>query len=102
MDKRIKHRTAEREQRDAELRRALFDGVANNQLSLGEAVKLMQKVSRLTQPEFAAHRGVSTRVLKEIQAGKANPTVETLNKIASVFGLEVGFVAKRPVKQRPS
>lgn len=93
MDKRIKHKNPER---DAALRRELFEGVMKNQLSLGEAVKLMQKVSRLTQAEFAAHRGVSTRVLKEIIAGSANPTVETLNKIASIFGLEVGFVAKRP------
>lgn len=101
MDQRIKHQNPER---DAELRRTLFEGVMKNQLSLGEAVKLMQKVSRLTQAEFAAHRGVSTRVLKEIMAGSANPTVETLNKIASIFGLEVGFVAKRPALEpsRPS
>jgi DNA-binding XRE family transcriptional regulator len=102
VDKRIKHRTPEREQRDANLRRTLFEGVAHNRLSLGEAVKLMQKVSRLTQPEFAAHRGISTRVLKEIQAGRANPTVETLNKIADIFGLEVGFVAKRPARYGPT
>ncbi len=92
MDRRIKHRNPER---DAELRRALFEGVMNNRLSVGEAVRLMQKISRLTQVEFAAHRGVSVRVLKEIIAGTANPTVETLNKIAVIFGMEVGFVAKR-------
>ncbi len=95
MDKRIKHRNPEQE---AELRRELFEGVLNNQLSLAEAVRLMQKVSRLTQAEFAAHRGVSTRVLKEIIAGTANPTIETLNKIAAIFGLEVGFVVKRHTK----
>lgn len=92
MDKRIKRMDPERE---AELRRELFEGVMNNQLSVGEAVRLMQKVSRLTQTECAVHRGVSTRVLKEIIAGTANPTVETLNKIAAIFGMEVGFVAKR-------
>lgn len=92
MDRRIKHRNPER---DAELRRALFEGVMNNRLTVGEAVRLMQKISRLTQVEFAAHRGVSVRVLKEIIAGTANPTVETLNKIAVIFGMEVGFVAKR-------
>ena len=92
MDKRIKHRNPDR---DAQLRRELFEGVMNNRLSIGEAVKRMQKVSRLTQAEFAAHRGVSVRVLKEIIAGTANPTVDTLNKIATIFGMEVGFVAKR-------
>lgn len=41
------------------------------------------------------HRKVSTRVLKEIMAGTSNPTVETLNKIGGIFGLEVGFVPRR-------
>jgi transcriptional regulator with XRE-family HTH domain len=99
MDKRIKHRNPERE---AEFRRQLFEGVMNNELSVSEAVRLMQKVSRLTQAEFAAHRGVSTRVLKEIVAGTANPTVETLNKIAAIFGMEVGFVAKRDTRAAKS
>ena len=94
MDKRIKHRHPERE---AEWRRALFEGVMNNRLSVPDAVRLMQKVSRLTQVEFAAHRGVSVRVLKEIIAGTANPTVQTLNKIADIFGMEVGFVAKQDI-----
>lgn len=92
MDKRIKHRNPEQ---DAALRRELFEGVATHQLSVAEAVKLMQKISRLTQPEFAKHRKVSTRVLKEIMAGTSNPTVETLNKIGEIFGLEVGFVPHR-------
>ncbi len=99
MDKRTKHRNPERE---AQLRRELFEGVMNNQLSLGEAVRLMQKVSRLTQAEFAAHRGVSPRVLKGIIAGTANPTLETLNKIAAIFGMEVGWVAKREARSSKS
>jgi DNA-binding XRE family transcriptional regulator len=29
--------------------------------------------------------------LKQIEAGTANPTVKTLEKIAAIFGLKVGF-----------
>jgi transcriptional regulator with XRE-family HTH domain len=31
--------------------------------------------------------------LKQIEAGTANPTVDTLQKISDIFGLKVGFVA---------
>jgi uncharacterized protein YegP (UPF0339 family) len=55
----------------------------------------MRKVSGLTQQEFAAHRGVSVQALKQLEQGRGNPTVETLNKLAAVFGLEVGLKPKR-------
>jgi DNA-binding XRE family transcriptional regulator len=96
MDQRIKHRNPER---DAQLRQQLFDGVARQELTLAQAVRAMQKLSQLTQPEFAAHRGISVQALKQILSGKGNPTVETLNKIGAVFGLQVGFVAKKPAQK---
>lgn len=78
-----------------QLREELYKGVASGALSIPQAVKLMRQVSRLTQPEFAAHRGISAQALRQIEGGTGNPTVETLNKVAGIFGLEVGFVAKR-------
>jgi transcriptional regulator with XRE-family HTH domain len=92
MDKRLKTRDRAL---DADLRESLYRGLVAGEFSIGEAVRRMQKVSRLTQPEFAAHRGVSVQALRQIQSDEGNPTVETLNKIASVFGLEVGFIPKR-------
>ena len=78
------------------LRDALYRGLRDGELSLGEAVRQMQRLSGLTQPEFARHRGVSVQALRQVIAGKGNPTVETLNKIAAVFGLQVGFVPRAP------
>lgn len=49
----------------------------------------------LTQAEFAAHRGVSRRVIQDIERGTGNPTVESLNSIAKLFGLRVGLVPIR-------
>lgn len=92
MDQRFKHRSHER---DLALRDDLYKKLRDHQISLGEAVLQMQKISRLTQPEFAKHRGVSVAALRQITSGKGNPTVETLNKIVSIFGLEVGLVPKR-------
>lgn len=73
-------------------RTELYDAVNRGELSLRDTVKGMRKISRLTQTEFAAHRGVSAKVIKEIERGIGNPTVNTLNRIGQFFGLEVAFV----------
>lgn len=79
----------------AERREALYRMVASGELSLGEAVARMRKISRLTQEEFAAHRGISVQALRQIERDQGNPTVETLNKVAAIFNLQVGFVPLR-------
>ncbi|WP_245641577.1 helix-turn-helix domain-containing protein [Paraburkholderia bannensis] len=64
-------------------------------MSIAEAMKAMRKMTGLTQAEFAAHRGVSRRVIQDIERGTGNPTVESLNSIGKLFGLQVGFVRLR-------
>ena len=91
MDKRKKpvDREFQRQQRNE-----LYDLVGRGALPLREAVKRMRALSGLTQVEFAEHRGVSLKVIKDIERGQANPTVNTLNQIGAIFGLEVSFVRK--------
>lgn len=68
-------------------------------MTVGEAVAAMRRLSKLTQPEFAAHRGLSVQSLRQIESDKANPTMATLNKISAIFGLRVGFVKSSPPAQ---
>lgn len=75
-------------------RNELYAAIDRGELSLREAVKRMRSISGLTQLEFAEHRGVSVKVIKEIERGAANPTVNTLNQIGSIFGLEVTYVRR--------
>lgn len=75
-----------------QLRAELYGAINRDELGIQEAVKRMRKISRLTQPEFAVHRGVSAKVIREIERGVGNPTVNTLNRIGQFFGLEVTFV----------
>ncbi|MBC7701793.1 helix-turn-helix transcriptional regulator [Aquabacterium sp.] len=89
MDKRIKTIDREKDRADRE---ALYQDLALGRISVGEAVKRMRKLSKLTQPEFAKHRGISTAALRQIESDAGNPTIETLNKVVQVFGLHVGFV----------
>ena len=95
MDKRRELTDAEIERR---LRNEFHAAVGKGNLSIGQAVAAMRRISKMTQPEFAKHRGLSVQSLRLIEADKANPTIETLQKIASIFGLEVGFVRKNGKK----
>lgn len=87
-----------RKQRDAAALRALRDSfyerVDRNDLTLPAAVRAMQQLSGLTQAEFAKHRGVSLPTLKKLLTKGGHHRVDTLNKVAEVFGLEIAFVRK--------
>lgn len=83
------------------LRTELYTEIDRGELSLQDAVRRMRKISRLSQPEFAAHLGVSAKVVKEIERGVGNPTVGSLNRIGQFFGLEVTFVRSEKLRGRP-
>jgi DNA-binding XRE family transcriptional regulator len=83
-----------REQQNA-MRRDFYEKIEQGGMALSETSKDMRKMTGLTQAEFAAHRGVSRRVIQDIERGMGNPTVESLNSIAKLFGLWVGFVSIR-------
>jgi DNA-binding XRE family transcriptional regulator len=76
-------------------RAAFFEAVSRGELTLQQAVKQMRALSRLTQQEFAKHRGVSVKVIKELEHGTGNPTLNTLNQIGDIFGLEIAFIRRR-------
>ncbi|CAH2808549.1 MAG: hypothetical protein PPHEESC_5990 [uncultured Paraburkholderia sp.] len=78
-----------------ELRTRFYERIERHELDLTTAVIEMRRISGLTQADFAAHRGVSLRVIQDIECGVGNPTVESLNRIAAIFGLEVAFVRKK-------
>lgn len=52
----------------------------------------------LTQQDLADYSGLSLRIIKSIEAGKGNPAVGTLSKIAEVLGLELVLKVKEIVK----
>ncbi len=74
-----------------------YDDIATGRLNIGQAVRRMRQLSGLTQEKFAKHRGVSLLTLKRIESGRGNPTVETLERIASIFALRVAFVHNNPM-----
>jgi DNA-binding XRE family transcriptional regulator len=74
----------------AALRRELYARVDRGEVGLVEAIKTMRKIIAKTQVEYARLVGVSPRILKEIERGVGNPTLDTLRKILRPFRLDVG------------
>lgn len=50
---------------------------------------------QVTQETLAELSGVGLRTLKELESGKGNPTLETLQKLADVLGMEVTLQVKQ-------
>lgn len=74
----------------------LFEAISNGSLTISEATRKMRKIVGLTQKEYAEKiLKIYPRVLSDIENGKGNPTLETLEKIAKPFGLQVGFLRKK-------
>ncbi|TMU50770.1 helix-turn-helix domain-containing protein [Flagellimonas algicola] len=65
---------------------------------IGKSIKERRKALKVTQPQLAALAGVSVTTLYQIERGQGNPTLDTLDKIADVLGMEVCLrIQKLPV-----
>ena len=56
---------------------------------LGKSMQSRRKALRVTQSQLADLAGISVNTLYKIERGQANPTLETLTKIADTLGLEI-------------
>lgn len=68
--------------------------MTTNYERLGETVRKLRKEKGLSQEEFAEAIGRDARTVVAIETGKRNPTLKTLNKIASVFKISLSDLLK--------
>lgn len=73
-------------------RQTLSARARNGDLRLPGAVADIRRGFGMTQEEFARTLSLTRRQVAEIEAGAANPTLETLERIGGLFGFGVGFV----------
>ena len=52
-------------------------------------IKERRAILGLTQQDLSDYTGLSLRFIKSIESGKGNPSIQSLDKIASVLGLEI-------------
>jgi len=77
----------------ARMKEELYLGLAKGDIDIRKATRQMRKILGMTQKEYAkrvAH--ISPRILSEFENGTGNPTLATLQKMASPFGLKVTFL----------
>jgi putative transcriptional regulator len=77
------------------LRRQLAARSAAGDLRIPGALAEIRYALGLTQEQFAEVTGLTKRQVAEIETGKANPTLQTLEKIGRLFGFVVGFVPRQ-------
>ena len=66
-----------------------------HQEELIKALKDRREALKVNQEYLAELSGVSLRTLKAIESGKGNPTLDTLNKLAEVLGMELKLEVKK-------
>lgn len=59
-----------------------------------ETLKKRRIKLQVTQETLALLTGVSLRTIKQLEAGGGNPTLETIQKLADVLGLELRLEIK--------
>lgn len=62
---------------------------------LGETIKHRRKELSITQPHLAELAGVSTNTLYKLERGNGNPSLDVLNKLATVLGMELILEVKK-------
>ena len=80
-------------QETVRMREALYAELARGDIDIRAATKKMRKIIGLNQRDYARKVArISPRILSEFESGTGNPTLATLEKIASPFGLKVTFL----------
>lgn len=59
-------------------------------------IKNRRENLRVNQENLAKLSGVGLRTLKQFESGKGNPTLQTIQKLADVLGLEICLRVKKP------
>jgi y4mF family transcriptional regulator len=65
---------------------------------IGKFIRARRKSLRITQPDLAELAGISVNSLYKLERGESNPTVDLIEKIITVLGLEMKLEARKIVK----
>ncbi len=64
-------------------------------MNFGSIIEERRKYLQIRQEDLAELCGVSTKSIQKIENNKANPTLQTLQKILGVLGMEINVVIKK-------
>lgn len=70
------------------------DLLTHQNWTLQVSVRYLKRTLRLTSAELAKLAGISTKTVQDIEQGRSEGTVQTLNRILGVLGLKLGVVKR--------
>jgi len=62
---------------------------------MGELILKRREILGLLQPQLSAISGISRRTIQLVELGKANPSIDTIIKIANPLGLTIKLTLKQ-------
>lgn len=65
-------------------------------MTLSVIISSRRKALGISQNDLAEMSGVSLATIKNIERGAGNPSLETVEKILAVLGLEIQFKVRNP------
>ena len=63
--------------------------------NLGKIVRNRRKELRVTQPHLAELAKLSKNTLYKLEKGQGNPSLDVINKLAEVLGMELKLEVKK-------
>ena len=66
-------------------------------MELNEVIKSRRKVLAISQLDLAEMAEVILATVKDIERGKGNPSLSTVNKLLGVLGLEMDFKIRKSI-----
>ena len=63
---------------------------------MGKMLKIRREFLHLRQEDLAEMSGITIRTIHHIESGTGNPSLETLEKLATVLGMELALQVKKP------
>lgn len=70
-------------------REELFSLVENENLSIGQFVRMSRKATGRTQVEYAKAMNIEVKTLSAIENDKANITLKTVEKLLKPWGMQL-------------
>ena len=57
--------------------------------AIGQAIKKRRVMLKVSQQSLSEISGISVHALSDIESGKGNPTIKSLNRVLEVLGLKL-------------
>lgn len=67
-------------------------------MDIGAKIKERRSLLKISQQDLSDFSGVSISTVKDLERGVGNPSLQTLQKILDVVGLEIVLQIKQTVK----